>query len=70
MLANSEDPDQTPLSAASDLGMHCLPMSQKWDDWLVWVNEVCVWLQEVNKRRQIFHYPEEGVICPRTFREE
>ena len=22
------DPDQTPRSAASDLGMHCLPMSQ------------------------------------------
>ena len=31
MLANSEDPDQTPRSAASDLGLHCLPLSQKWD---------------------------------------
>ena len=30
MLANSEDPDQTPRSAASDVGLHCLPMSQKW----------------------------------------
>ena len=29
MVANSEDPDQTPRSAASDLGLHCLPMSQK-----------------------------------------
>ena len=27
-LANSGDPDQTPGSAASDLGLHCLPMSQ------------------------------------------
>ena len=26
--ANSADPDQTPHSAASDLGLHCLPMSQ------------------------------------------
>ena len=27
-LANSEDPDRTPRSAASDLGLHCcLPMS-------------------------------------------
>ena len=26
--ANSADPDQTPRSAASDLGLHCLPMSQ------------------------------------------
>ena len=28
-LANSVDPDQTPHSAASDLGLHCLPRSQK-----------------------------------------
>ena len=25
--ANSVNPDQTPRSAASDLGLHCLPMS-------------------------------------------
>ena len=25
--ANSVDPDQTPRSAASDLGLHCLPAS-------------------------------------------
>ena len=31
LLANSEDPDQTPHSVASDLGLHCLPMSQKGD---------------------------------------
>ena len=29
MLANSEDPDQTPRSTVSDLGLHCLPMYQK-----------------------------------------
>ena len=29
--ANSVDPDQTPRSAASDLGQHCLPMSILWD---------------------------------------
>ena len=28
LLANSEDPDQTPRSVASDLGLHYLPMSQ------------------------------------------
>ena len=38
MLANSEDRDQMPHSAASDLGLHCLPMSQKWDARLIWVN--------------------------------
>ena len=26
-FANSEDPDQTPRSAASDLGLHCLPIT-------------------------------------------
>ena len=36
--ANSEDPDQTPRSAASDLGLHCLPMSLLWDARLKWVN--------------------------------
>ena len=35
--SNSEDPDQT-RSAASDLGLYCLPMSQKWDARLIWVN--------------------------------
>ena len=29
--ANSVDPDQTPRSVASDLGLHCLPMSLLWD---------------------------------------
>ena len=28
----------TPRSAASDLGLHCLPMSQKWEARLIWVN--------------------------------
>ena len=32
-VANTGDPDQTPLSAASDLGLHCFPryMSHKKD---------------------------------------
>ena len=29
MLANSGDPDQTLRSVASDLDLHCLPMSHK-----------------------------------------
>ena len=39
-LANSEDPYQTLRSAASDLGLHCLPMSQKRDARLIWVKEI------------------------------
>ena len=29
--ANNADPDQTPRSVASDLGLHCLPMPLLWD---------------------------------------
>ena len=36
--ANSVDPDQTPRSAASDLGLHCLPMSRLRDAGHKWVN--------------------------------
>ena len=38
MYANSVDPDQTPSSAASDQGLHCLPMSLFWDARFIWVN--------------------------------
>ena len=31
MQANSGDPDQTPQSLASDLGLHCLPLLKKRD---------------------------------------
>ena len=34
------DPDQTPRSAASDLGLRCLPMSLIWDARLKWVKHV------------------------------
>ena len=35
--ANIVDPDQTPHSAASDLGLHCLPKSLLWDASHKWV---------------------------------
>ena len=37
--ANSEDPDQTPCFAASDLGLHCLHMSFLWDARHKWVEQ-------------------------------
>ena len=37
LLANVGDPNQTPDSVASDLGLHCLPMSHKMDTWLILV---------------------------------
>ena len=38
LFANSGDPDQTPRSAASDLGLHCLPITLLWVSRLQWVN--------------------------------
>ena len=35
--ANSVAPDQTPRSAASDLGINCLPVSLLWDARHIWV---------------------------------
>ena len=37
LFANSEDPDQTPHSAASDLGLHCLPVTLLGVSRLQWV---------------------------------
>ena len=37
MPANSGDPDQTPHSVASDMGLYCLPMSYKKDTRQIWV---------------------------------
>ena len=35
---NNDAPDQTaPHDVASDLGLHCVPMSQKWNTRLIWV---------------------------------
>ena len=38
LFANSEDSDQTPQSAASDLGLHCLPVTLLGVSRLQWVN--------------------------------
>ena len=35
--ANIGDPNQTPHSVVSDLGLNCLPMSHKKDARLIWV---------------------------------
>ena len=35
--ANRVDPDQVPRLAASDLGLHCWPVSLSWDARLKWV---------------------------------
>ena len=37
LFANSRDPDQTPRSVASDLGLHCLPVTLLGVSRLQWV---------------------------------
>ena len=37
IITMCENPDQTSLSVASDLSLHCLPMSLLWDARLKWV---------------------------------
>ena len=37
LFANSGDPDQMPHSAASDLGLHCLPVTHLGVSNLQWV---------------------------------
>ena len=39
LFANSGDPDQTPDSAASDLGLHCLPITLLRVSRLQWVKD-------------------------------
>ena len=38
VIANSGDPDQTPRSAASDQGLHCLPVNRLGVSSLQWVD--------------------------------
>ena len=42
LFANSGDPDQTPHSAASDLGLHCLPFTLLGVSRLQWVKTAFV----------------------------
>ena len=55
LLADSEDPDQTPRSAASDLGLHCLTMSQKWDAMIIWVKDEKWKFFEINPDQRSGH---------------
>ena len=44
MQANSGDPDQTPHSVASDLGLRYLPLSLIKDAWRNWVKNAIILL--------------------------
>ena len=42
--ANNVDPDQTPRPAASDLSLHCLPMSHLWDLGINGLRVTFIWM--------------------------
>ena len=50
MQANSRDPDLTPHSVASDLGLHCLPLSHKKDAGYIWVKKAIILLSHKSSR--------------------
>ena len=50
MQANSGDPDPTPHSVASDLGLYCLPKSYKKDARHIWVKKAIFLLSHKSSR--------------------
>ena len=46
LFANRGDPDQMPHSVASDLGLHCLPITLLEVSRLQWVNTLTTWLDD------------------------
>ena len=59
LLANSEDPDQSP---SSDLGLHCLPIPKNWDARLIWVK--C----SSAKKKKEYHNADKSLIWIRAYR--
>ena len=53
LFANSGDSDQTPCSAVSDLGLHCLPITLLWVSWLQWVKIHVFWFHVARLRGQV-----------------
>ena len=69
LYANSGDPDQTPRSAASDLGLHCLPVTRLWVSSLLRVKYTGV--GPTNSKLCIFErlslWPEGVHTCARLY---
>ena len=67
--ANSEDPDQTPHYAVSDLDLHCLPMSHKKDSRLRIMDFVQVHIIEQVYVLHVGFYLEQSTIAetPRSW---
>ena len=62
LFANNKDPDQMPHSAASDLGLHCLPITLLGVSRLQWVK-----LYEMTHKKAL-HRKENDEIKKRPYR--
>ena len=51
LFANSGNPDQMPPSVASNLGLHCLPVTHLGVSSLQWVN-VHIWEDKILKKKK------------------
>ena len=57
LFANSGDPDQTPHSMASDLGLHCLPITLLRVSRLQWVNLTTLLANSADDKLMILFVP-------------
>ena len=76
LLANSGETYQTPPFVASDLVLHCLPMSHKYNARLIWINVYfglqcfslfisrCLWSEGNNQTSQLGSNDQSKVGCP------
>ena len=66
LFANSGDPDQMPHSGASDLGLHCWPITLLRVSRLQWVNgelRRCQYVWVEKKKHHIYIYLRDSFIC-------
>ena len=54
LFKSSRDPDQTPRSVASDLGLHCVPVTRLGASSLQWVNDIEFYIAETEHWSHIF----------------
>ena len=52
----------TDASAVSDLGLHCLPMSQKWDARHIWVKQRCALFAAISVFRTYFILQADSIL--------
>ena len=70
LYARSVDPDQTPRLVASDIGLHCMPMSILWEVRYTWVkgSKKCIKVKNVCKVKYKYDICKLKNLYPNRFR--